>query len=634
MKLRLPILGLMTASAAGLLACAAMADPPGRVGRISYLDGEVSFQPPEQDFWTDASVNFPVAAGEAFWTGDSGRAALQIGSTDASLDSETELDVTALRYGETRLAMSQGSLNLAVHNAPPGGIAVSTPAGDVLIDQGGFYRIDVGAPQDDGSYPPVEVTVFDGAAQAPGPSGYMPVSAGEAAVLYAGADPELQDAQDTAIDDWSRGHADFEHQAALRSRAAALPEAMTGARDLGGYGDFVSTPDYGTVWFPTDVPPDWAPYRFGYWSFVSPWGYTWIDDQPWGFAPFHYGRWALIDGRWGWIPGQPTREPIYAPALVAFIGGAGWSVGLGGDGGDALGWVPLAPDEVYRPPYEVSDAYLRGVNVANVTTTTISNITVNTTINAMEVNNYRNARAVTVVRADAISRGVSVQKAVVPVSAEALARAPAARPALAAPPRPQAGTGVARSPGAPGEIRGAAAPPARLKAVRAAVAAPAPAAGKPPMIAGATLAPRPPRAAGAAPAKALIAPAQVKHPAAQGRQPTAAPRAPSPTPLKPTAETPPASPERVHRPTAPAPAAEPVAKSPPVTKSAPVTKSPPAAKSPPTTKPAPAAEPPAPPTAAGAAQAKAAQDAKAKQRAAEAAKKRTADQAAGKPPQP
>ncbi len=659
MNFRLSIVGLMTAGAASLLAFAALADPPGRVGRIAYLDGEVSFQPPQSDFWTDATLNFPVAAGEAFWTGDDGRVALQIGALEATLDSETELDVTALAYGEMRLGLSQGSLNLHVHRVAPGAMAVATPAGDVQIDREGFYRIDVGAPQEDGSYPPVAVTVFAGVAEAPGPSGYTPVSAGETVTLYAGAEPEAGPAQDSAIDDWARVHATFERDAYLRGRAAGLPEAMTGARDLGGYGDFVSTPDYGTVWFPRDTPADWAPYRYGHWSYVAPWGYTWIDEEPWGFAPFHYGRWAQIDGRWGWIPGQPTPEPVYAPALVAFIGGAGWSIGVGPEGVGALGWVPLGPDEIYRPPYEVSEAYLRRVNVANVSTTTINNITVERNVT---VNTYRNAPAATVVRADAFSRGVSARKAIVPVSAEAMARAPAAKPAIAAPPTPEARAGAAHEPGAATGVRSAAPPPAKLRAVRAAVAAPAPAAGKPPVIAGAVIAPRQPRAPGAP--KAMIAPAQIKHPAAQGHEAAAAP---TPAP----GETAPASPAPVRRHKAPAavePSAAPVPKSAtprapreprarprpdqtapaaePSAPSAPETATPKAPREPKaqqraTDQTAPAANtPPAPepsaPTAPDSAQAKAARDAKAKQRAADAAKKRAADQPAAQtpPPQP
>src|SRR5256885_3839541 len=43
---------------------------------------------------------------------------------------------------------------------------------------------------------------------------------------------------------------------------------------------------------------------------------SWVDDAPWGFAPFHYGRWTIVGGSWGWVPGPIRVRPWYAPALV------------------------------------------------------------------------------------------------------------------------------------------------------------------------------------------------------------------------------------------------------------------------------------------------------------------------------
>ena len=533
MKLRTLILVVISTTAASVFGSVALADPPEQVGRISYTEGDVSFQPPQEEEWTEATVNYPVTEGESFWTGETGRAELQIGSVEARLDNETEVDVAELQYGDMRLALPQGSVSLRVRGAPRGGVTVSTPAGDVRIEQRGFYRIDVGAPQDDGSYPPVEVTVFAGIADAPGPEGFTSVHPRESAVLYAGSDPELQVAEDTAIDDWSRARARLESQ----RTNYALPEAMTGGGDLGRYGQFVSDPDYGTVWFPRDVPADWAPYRYGHWAYVAPWGYTWIDEQPWGFAPFHYGRWAFVNGRWGWIPGQLAPEPTYSPALVAFIGGPDWNLGpdVGGEAGvEAMGWVPLGPEEVYRPPYAVSDTYLRRLNVGAANTTTINTITASRMTSNVPINTYRNARAATVVRAEAFRRGVTVQRAVVPVSAEALARAPIARPVVRIAPTARAGAGNARRLDAFPTERAAAPPPARLRAVRAAVVARAVGTNKPPVIAGARLAaPRPKGVGGRA--KVLIAPAQVKNPAAQGRQPVEPFETQTPTPPTPGA---------------------------------------------------------------------------------------------------
>ncbi|MDR3510397.1 MAG: hypothetical protein P4L73_02090, partial [Caulobacteraceae bacterium] len=450
MKTRTLMLSLAGGCAVAALASAASADPPGLVGRVSHVEGQVSFLPPGEDFWTDATRNFPVTPGESFWTNDAGRVELQIGPIEARLDSESELDVLALDYGQTRFALPQGSLDLRLWRVPRGGVSIATPAGDVRIDQAGAYRIDVGAPEADGDYPPVEVTVFQGEAEVPTAYGFSPVDEGEAALIYAGYDPSYDDAQDAAIDDWARSREAREHW----GRQAAYSDALTGYDDLATYGDFADTPDYGTVWFPRSVPADWAPYRYGHWAYVQPWGWTWIDDQSWGFAPFHYGRWARIGARWGWVPGRAAAEPVYAPALVAFVGGRGWNISFGVSGSaEAVGWVPLAPDEVYRPNYQVSQAYVRQVNINNVRQTTINNIQVNTVVN---VTQYRNAPAATVVRSDAFAHGAPVRQTAVSAPLAVLARAPAVTVATAPPPTREARGGApARPLGGPAGGQGA-----------------------------------------------------------------------------------------------------------------------------------------------------------------------------------
>ena len=125
---------------------------------------------------------------------------------------------------------------------------------------------------------------------------------------------------------------------------------MVGAAELDEYGAWQTYPDYGAVWFPNAVPADWAPYRDGYWTTVGGWGATWVDAAPWGYAPFHYGRWAWIGGRWGWCPGSYVARPVWAPALVAWHGGPGWAVSAG-YGAPVYGWVPLGWREPYLPPW-------------------------------------------------------------------------------------------------------------------------------------------------------------------------------------------------------------------------------------------------------------------------------------------
>lgn len=491
------LFALVGGCAVTIIAGAAMADPPGRVGRISDVEGDVSFMPPGQEDWAWAERNFPVTAGESFWTEDAGRIELQAGVMDIRADSDTELDVLALDYGQTRLGLTQGSIDLRLWRLPDGGVTVATPAGDVEINAPGIYRIDVGAEAEDGSYPPVELTVLEGEASAPGPQGFADIGAGDAALIYAGYDPEFTYAEDAAIDDWAREREQGER---WDSQAAFAP-SMTGYEDLAGQGEFASDPTYGTVWFPASVPQDWAPYRFGHWAWVEPWGYTWIDDEPWGFAPFHYGRWVQIEGRWGWTPGRPAAQSVYAPALVAFFGF-----------GASIGWAPLAPDEAYRPTYEVSDDYWRRLNATSVRPEVIQNLTINTTV---KIASYRNAGAAVVVGSDTLSRGGRVQTAATRVAPEQLAQAAEVRPRAVAPPAAGAIAGGSPRVSATGASR-AVAPPSRLQAVRASVAAQPPGSNRPAAIPGARIAPPQSRPAGV---PAFIAPAQKKNPELQARRP-------------------------------------------------------------------------------------------------------------------
>jgi hypothetical protein len=190
---------------------------------------------------------------------------------------------------------------------------------------------------------------------------------------------------------------------------------VVGAEDLDDYGDWRAESTYGNVWFPR-VSADWAPYHEGHWAWIDPWGWTWVDDDPWGYAPFHYGRWASFDGRWGWVPGPREVRPVYAPALVVFLGG-------GTALGENVGWFPLGPREVYVPSYRASPAYVNRVNVTNtnVSTTTITNV-YNTTI----VNN----KTTTITNVNYVNRNVQGAVTAVPQRSFAIAQ-PVARSAVA-----------------------------------------------------------------------------------------------------------------------------------------------------------------------------------------------------------
>ena len=371
-------------------------DPPSRVGRLSYISGTVSFHTLDEDQWEPAVINYPVTEGLSFWTEPDSRATLQLGHGVVRLDGQTEVDVQQFDDQVVQVNIPQGSVNFRLRRLEPGeAYQVATPSGTVALTAPGRYRIDASVNGGPGG-----ITIFQGSAQPVGDNFGMMISSG----------PQ---AQPQDIDNWSE-----QQEQQVAQAPSYLSPDMPGVDDLAGQGNWDRSPDYGNVWYPP-VQAGWAPYRYGHWAFVPPWGWTWVDDASWGFAPFHYGRWVQIGPRWAWVPGQRMERPVYAPALVAFVGGGGLSVAIGiGSGVSAVGWVPLGPREVYVPPYGGSIEYIRRVNRTNVTN--VNNITINNITVNRNTTTFVNASAATVVRSDAMTRSANISKAVVKVPPTAL----------------------------------------------------------------------------------------------------------------------------------------------------------------------------------------------------------------------
>jgi hypothetical protein len=116
------------------------------------------------------------------------------------------------------------------------------------------------------------------------------------------------------------------------------PSALTDFRAaLDPYGTWVDDPTYGTTWVPSQsvVGSDFTPYvTAGHWTYDD--DYTWVSDYDWGWAPFHYGRWAYASPYgWEWVPGR-----TYAGAWVSWRYGWGeWPY---------VGWAPLGPSWGWR----------------------------------------------------------------------------------------------------------------------------------------------------------------------------------------------------------------------------------------------------------------------------------------------
>ncbi|HWW95685.1 MAG TPA: DUF6600 domain-containing protein [Vicinamibacteria bacterium] len=410
---------LLTFVALALVGRASADDPPSRVARLSYVDGSVSFRPGNLDDWAPASRNRPLTTGDRLWTDKGSRSELHLGSTTVQLGPETAFAFLNLDDNVTQMQVTQGSLRVHVRNVLEGeSMEVDTPNAAVSLLHPGTYRIDVDANGDS------TVSVRKGDAEATAEGSEVPLHAQQVGV-FLGAHPPIYDIQEeSAPDDWDRWCAERERRyEEPRVSARYVSPEVVGSEDLDGYGRWREVPNYGSVWVPTSMGSSWAPYRAGHWGYVAPWGWTWIDDAPWGFAPFHYGRWAQVSGEWVWAPGTIVARPVYAPALVAFVGGNSWSASLSIGVGGGVAWFPLGPREAYYPSYAVSPGYVRNINVTHVNVTNINVTNVNAT-NVTYVNQSVAGAVTAVPRNTFVSaQPVAAAAVAVPVSAVASVRA-------------------------------------------------------------------------------------------------------------------------------------------------------------------------------------------------------------------
>jgi hypothetical protein len=340
---------------------AAQEDPPGRVGRLSLVEGAVHLHSAQETDWRSALRNWPVTSGDVLYTAPGARAEIRVGSTALRLDGNSELEITRLDDEHFEARLVYGSLAWRLRNREQAeGFVLATPHGEALPLEAGRYRADY-------ANNITAVTAYAGELRFVGAGEEIPVRAPARVELWRAGTLQYHIGAPRHDDfsDWSLARE--RRDDALRGPRYVSPE-MTGHEDLHEYGDWQELPGYGPVWYPRVVPLGWVPYRSGRWVWIDPWGWTWVDDAPWGFAPFHYGRWVYFHGRWAWVPGTYVARPVYAPALVVWIGRPGVSVSI--DVG-AVGWVPLAPREVFVPAYRCSPIYLRQINIAHVTNVNI-----------------------------------------------------------------------------------------------------------------------------------------------------------------------------------------------------------------------------------------------------------------------
>jgi FecR protein len=366
------------------------------VARISLMDGEVSVKRGDTSDWVAGVINAPLLSTDRISTSPNSRAEVQFDSANLMrLGGNAEANLATIEYGRYQVELAHGTLTYVVLRASSANVEVDTPSVSVRPSKQGVYRVSV---NDAGE---TQVIVRAGDVEVFTPRGSQWVNGGQMLVARgAASDPEFQIVAAPGLDDWDRWNQSRD-QAMVRSASYQnVPQGVYGAEDLDAAGTWNNVAGYGNVWTPVGMGPGWAPYRNGRWVWEDWYGWTWVSYDPWGWAPYHYGRWFFDAGfGWCWYPGVFGHRHYWSPALVGWFGyggGVGFGFGFGN-----VGWVPLAPYELFHPWWG-RGFYGRGFNErVNITNVNVTNVYRNARFNGvsgMSANDFHSGRFNTIGR--------------------------------------------------------------------------------------------------------------------------------------------------------------------------------------------------------------------------------------------
>jgi len=361
------------------------------VARISLMNGEVSVRRGDSGEWVAGVINAPLLSDDRVSTGPNSRTEVQFDAANIlRIGGNAEVRLTQLEATRYQMEIAHGTVTFRVLRPSSANVEVDTPSVSVRPSKQGIYRITV---NDAGES---EVTVRAGEVEVFTPRGSQWVNAGQTMMARGtAADPEFQIVNAIPGDDWDRWNDSRDQALTQSSSYQYVGPGVYGVEDLDANGTWTDVAPYGPVWQPTvGIGPDWAPYRNGRWVWEDWYGWTWVSYDPWGWAPYHYGRWFNRPGfGWCWYPGGLGIRHYWSPGLVAFFGFGGVGVGFGFG---HVGWVPLAPFEVFHPwwgrGFYGRAGFERNLNITNVN---ISNVYRNARFNGVSgvsANDFRSGR--------------------------------------------------------------------------------------------------------------------------------------------------------------------------------------------------------------------------------------------------
>ena len=329
----------------------AQADPPGRAGRVVDVAGGVWFFELDTGQWVRATRNQTIGQGDRVRTDSGSRVHIRIGSSGISMDGNSDLLFAELDDARVELELGQGQLGLELRSPEAvNEYEVITREGRMLAQTAGVFQVQQ-------LRQGTRLLVLRGQARFDSGSADSVQRAwlreGEQ-IEFWWADGPRMDHQNPVRDsfsEWVLARTSQGLEGYVAGQGYVSPE-LTGAEDLERYGRWEQSTEYGNVWTPHHVEVGWSPYTQGRWSWTVHWGWAWVDSAPWGFAPYHYGRWVQYRGRWCWAPGRYVTRPVYRPALIDWRDRPAGGVGpVRVRPPPPVKWVPLPPRQTYVPAY-------------------------------------------------------------------------------------------------------------------------------------------------------------------------------------------------------------------------------------------------------------------------------------------
>ena len=294
--------------ALALCAAGGLAHADFSVGRISALQGGVSAQTPGDPASHRASANDVVAEGDQLATGADAGVELQFAGVVLEIGPSTVIALTRVQTDGFAVFIDHGSVALGRSNDDaPANVTLQGNQIVAYAETAGRYRLDVDPEGGD-----EHLSVWLGRVSAQVDSRELQLFAGQSLDVSQGLAGSMAVSSTGNLDQLDMILADRLGLVRASASTQRLSSDWVGAAALDDQGSWLEVSSVGPLWVPFFLPDNWAPYRSGHWAWNGVWGWSWVDDLPWSYVSFHFGRWIWWNNRWAWSPNG--RVPLFSPA--------------------------------------------------------------------------------------------------------------------------------------------------------------------------------------------------------------------------------------------------------------------------------------------------------------------------------